>query len=52
MGDKQPCKVCGEQTIYIMNIKLKAVPICDDCAATITMQQVDWWVNEGESGLK
>ena len=30
--EKNPCKLCEEPTEYIMNIRFKAVPICDDCA--------------------
>ena len=35
------CKVCSRKgdDIVVFNIKFKAVPICDDCADSIMLQQ-------------
>ena len=42
---ERPCKVCDSATIFIMNIKFNPVPICNECAATITIQQSEWWAS-------
>lgn len=34
------CLVCGIPTRCIVNIKMKAVPVCDECCRTITKQTV------------
>ena len=34
------CKVCGDPTDVVFNIRLKAVPVCEKCACSIAMQQV------------
>ena len=34
------CRVCGEETPWVFNIKFKATPICESCANAITLQQV------------
>lgn len=39
---KNPCKLCGEPTMSVYNINLKAVPICDGCGNAIFMQQATW----------
>ena len=55
--NKQKCKCCGKLTEYVVNIKLKAVPICDVCADSITIQQVNFiihnkYVNQYKQGEK
>ena len=40
MNKKEKCKLCGEKTSTVFNIKLKPVPICDKCSLTITKQEV------------
>ena len=35
-----PCRICKEKTPYVFNIKFKPVPICDDCANSIVLQQI------------
>lgn len=34
------CKICGEKTEVVFNLNLKAVPICEDCANAIVLQQI------------
>lgn len=38
------CKVCGNKTNTIFNIKLKKVYICENCATSIFLQQALWYV--------
>lgn len=40
------CKVCGDNTKTIFNINLKAVAICENCAAAIFIQQAKWYINQ------
>ena len=40
----KPCKVCGTETEFVMNIKLNAVPICEGCANQIMQQQIRWLI--------
>jgi hypothetical protein len=35
-----PCRLCGEPTRIVFNIRLVAVPICQSCASAITRQEV------------
>lgn len=42
----EPCRVCGENTETVFNIKLKKTPICESCATSITIQQVTWYAQE------
>ena len=37
------CKLCDEPTKYVFNIKLEAIPICNDCANSIFLQQAKWY---------
>ena len=39
---KNKCKVCSKITLNGFNIDFKLVPICEDCANAITIQQVKW----------
>ena len=34
------CEICGEKTETVFNINFKAIPICENCANQITLQQV------------
>jgi hypothetical protein len=34
------CKLCGIETEFIYNIKLKAVSLCQECARSIAIQEV------------
>ena len=34
------CKLCARPTKVVFNINFKAVPVCEGCACTVTMQQV------------
>ena len=45
---KDKCKVCGRDTLMIVNINLKAVPLCNSCANRITMQHIKWLVDNQE----
>lgn len=38
------CKVCGDKTNNVFNINFKAIPICENCATTIFLQQANWYV--------
>ena len=47
------CKICGEKTNVVFNINLKKTHICEGCAASIFIQQAQWYskqkiVNEKE----
>lgn len=44
MSQKTKCKVCGDETEVIFNIKFKAVNICESCARSIFIQQADWYI--------
>lgn len=41
---KRPCKVCGSETTTVFNINLTATPICESCAASIFIQQAQWYM--------
>lgn len=43
---KEPCKVCSEKTATRFNINFKAVPICEQCARSIFIQQAVWYNSE------
>ena len=38
------CKVCGNDTEVVFNIKFKATPVCESCATSIFLQQAKWYV--------
>lgn len=40
------CKVCGDETEVVYNIRFKAVNICNRCGLTITKQEVASWKNK------
>ena len=37
------CKICSTQTQVLFNIKSKVVPICQDCATDIFLEQAVWY---------
>lgn len=39
------CRLCGEKTKTVFNIDFKAVPVCEDCASSIFIQQSSWYVD-------
>lgn len=39
-----PCRVCGEKTSVIVNIKLTATPVCERCCRAIAVQTVVYLV--------
>jgi len=41
------CKICGKPTCMVYNIGLKPVPICPRCGWLITVQTVDYAIEEG-----
>lgn len=43
-GPKQMCRLCGEKTQSGFNINFKLVPVCESCADSITLQQVQYYV--------
>ena len=45
------CKVCGALTDTVFNIKLKATPICEDCASSIFLQQATWYTQQSFNNL-
>jgi tRNA G26 N,N-dimethylase Trm1 len=42
------CKVCGEKTKSVFNIKFKAVLICENCSNSIFLQQAVWFGKGGD----
>ena len=40
------CRLCGKQTATVFNINLKPVHVCDECALTITKQEVVSWTEK------
>lgn len=44
----KPCKVCEDPTDSVFNINFKAVPICENCATRIFIQQAMWYA-KGEA---
>ena len=43
------CKLCDNKTSALFNIGFKQVPICDECADTVVIQQVQYLVNRNEN---
>lgn len=39
----EKCKICGEPTKVIFNINFEAIPICENCATRIFLQQAQWY---------
>lgn len=37
------CKICKTETTTVFNINFEAVPICEECARTIFIQQAIWY---------
>lgn len=37
------CKICSTKTSTVFNINFKPVSICEDCAASIFLQQANWY---------
>ena len=40
------CKICTKKTPFVFNIDFKPVPICDDCAKSISNQQISYMFEE------
>lgn len=40
---KDSCKICKGKAESSFNINFKLVPICENCAATIFLQQATWY---------
>lgn len=45
------CKICGAKTETIFNINLEAVPICEDCAKSIFIQQAVWYNKQKSTSI-
>lgn len=46
MNNEIPCKICGYPTGIRFNIDFVPVPVCEECAATIFMQQAQWYTEQ------
>lgn len=46
------CKVCGDETKVIFNIKFKKTHICENCATQIFLQQAVWYSQQKYSEEK
>lgn len=44
--NKGECKICDDETKFVVNIKLQAVPLCASCCNTIMLQQAIWLAEE------
>lgn len=42
------CRMCGEKTNMVINIKLKAVSLCDNCSKTISLQTIHYLVKKDD----
>lgn len=40
MNEPQKCRLCGDLTSVVVNINLRATPVCDPCCLLITKQTV------------
>lgn len=49
--NKQKCVVCKEMTPVIFGINMKPVPLCDNCANQITVQQVQDLINKANFNI-
>ncbi len=43
LAKKKLCKICHTATSNVFNIDFKAVPICEDCATAIFIQQATFY---------
>jgi len=43
------CKICKKETEIVFNIGFKAVPICENCAKTIFIQQANWYAQQKQN---
>lgn len=50
MGYSQ-CRLCGELTPVVVNIKFDAVPVCESCCSAVFMQQAVWY-SRNHSGMR
>lgn len=39
------CKMCNEDTVFIVNIKFKVVPLCNSCADAISTQHLKFLIS-------
>lgn len=46
LAKKKLCKICHTATSNVFNIDFKAVPICEDCATTIFIQQAIFYTKQ------
>lgn len=42
------CKLCGEPTKNLFNISFRPTPICEPCAATVFLQQAQYYVKSNK----
>jgi len=50
--DGRKCKVCSDKTKNIFNIKFKPMPICEQCAKSIFIQQAAWYIDNDNAQTK
>lgn len=42
------CKICGDKTKVGFNINLELVPICQNCATAIFLQEAKWLAEQSK----
>lgn len=47
----EECKLCGEETFFIFNIKFDPVPICETCARAVYKQQSNFYLEFNSKDL-
>jgi len=47
----EKCKVCNEETKQILNIKMKPLPICENCERQIVIQSIVWMYEHKEKSV-
>lgn len=45
------CKLCKNLTPIVFNLNFKAVPICENCATKIFIQQAQWYTQQDYTHL-
>jgi len=45
------CRLCGDETKWVLNIRFKAVPVCNRCSASVMQQHMAWLCENRASEL-